>query len=199
MDLIRPLSFARPLFLTLLHRMLLGRRGLGLPCGLLRYLLLDAVVTHVTWTFEFKKNIIIPVSRVEIAPEAVETFEQEDFWKDFPTENEGAIVFTGTIDYRSEVRKALVDRERRQFEDPFPEGASLEERKFFTLFFTLYMIDSNTGETLYQRDFKETRNYKNPNQTAYFAYFDLIKTVKDKLFQAFLGEELLQERYLIAK
>lgn len=148
---------------------------------------------------EFEKNIIIPVSRVEIAPEAVETFEQEDFWKDFPIENEDAIVFTGTIDYRSEVRKALVDRERRQFEDPFPEGASLEERKFFTLFFTLYLIDSNTGETLYQRDFKETRNYKNPNQTAYFAYFDLIKTVKDKLFQAFLGEELLQERYLIAK
>jgi hypothetical protein len=151
------------------------------------------------FSFEFGKNIQIPVSRAEVAPPSVETFEQEDFWTDLPTGHEDAIVFTGTIDYRSEVRKALVDRERRQFEDPFPDKTSLEERKFFTLFFNLYLIDSKTGKTLYQKNFKETRNYQNPNQTAYFAYFDLIQSVKDKLFQAFLGESLLQERYLINK
>ena len=151
------------------------------------------------FSFEFEKNAQIPVSKVEVVPESAETFEQEDFWTDIPTENEDAIVFTGTIDYRSEVRKALVDRERRQFEDPFPDSTALEERKFFTLFFNLYLIDSKTGKTLYQKNFKETRNYQNPNQTAYFAYFDLIQSVKDKLFQAFLGEELLQERYLINK
>ena len=151
------------------------------------------------FAFEFGKNIAIPVSRAAVAPEGTETFEQEDFWKDIPTENEGAIVFTGTIDYKSEVRKALVDREKRQFEDPFPDSTALEERKFFTLFFDLYLIDARTGEILYQRNFKETRNYQNPNQTAYFAYFDLIQSVKDKLFQTFLGEALLQERYLINK
>jgi hypothetical protein len=151
------------------------------------------------FAFEFGKNISSPVSRVEVAPASDEIFEQEDFWTDIPTANENAIVFTGKIDYRSEVRKALVDREKRQFEDPFPDSTALEERKFFTLFFNLYMIDSKTGKTLYQKDFKETRNYQNPNQTAYFAYFDLIQSVKDKLFQAFLGEELLQERYLINK
>lgn len=151
------------------------------------------------FTFEFDKNIQIPVSRADVAPAGQETFEQTDFWKDIPTDNKDAIIFTGTIDYRSEVRKALVDREKRQFEDPFPERTGLEERKFFTLFFNLYLIDSKTGKTLYQKNFKETRNYKNPNQTAYFAYFDLIQSVKDKLFQTFLGEELLQERYLINK
>jgi hypothetical protein len=151
------------------------------------------------FTFEFGKNVAIPVSKSEIVPENAEIFEQADFWTDIPTENEHAIFFTGTIDYRSEVRKALVDREKRQFENPFPDRTGLEERKFFTLFFNLYLIDSTTGETLYQKNFKETRNYQNPNQTAYFAYFDLIQSVKDKLFQAFLAEELLQERYLIAK
>ena len=151
------------------------------------------------FTFEFGKNIEIPVSKAEAAPANAESFEQADFWTDIPTEKEHAILFTGTIDYRSEVRKALVDREKRQFEDPFPDRTALEERKFFTLFFNLYLIDSNTGEILYQKNFKETRNYKNPNQTPYFAYFDLIQSVKDKLFQAFLAEELLQERYLIAK
>jgi len=151
------------------------------------------------FAFEFEKNIQMPVSRVEIMPETVETFEQDDFWTGLPTENKDAIILTGTIDYKSEVRKALVDREKRQFEDPFPDKTSLEERKFYTLFFNLYLIDSKTGETLYQKNFKETRNYQNPNQTAYFAYFDLIQSVKDKLFQAFLGESLLQERYLINK
>jgi hypothetical protein len=151
------------------------------------------------FTYEFGKNITIPVSKAEFVPTDEETFAQADFWIDLPTENEHAIFFTGTIEYRAEVRKALVDREKRQFEDPFPDRTSLEERKFFTLFFNLYLIDSTTGETLYQKDFKETRNYQNPNQTAYFAYFDLIQSVKDKLFQAFLAEELLQERYLIAK
>jgi hypothetical protein len=151
------------------------------------------------FAFEFEKNAQIPVLRVDVVPESIETFKQEDFWTKIPTENKDAIVFTGTIDYRSEVRKALVDREKRQFEDPFPDSTALEERKFFTLFFNLYLIDSKTGKTLYHKDFKETRNYQNPNQTAYFAYFDLIQSVKDKLFQAFLGEELLQERYLINK
>ena len=151
------------------------------------------------FAFEFEKNIQIPVSRADVSPPNVETFEQEEFWSELPTEHENAIVFTGTIEYRSEVRKALVDREKRQFEDPFPDRTSLEERKFFTLFFNLYLIDSKTGKTLYQKNFKETRNYQNPNQTAYFAYFDLIQSVKDKLFQAFLGESLLQERYLINK
>ncbi len=151
------------------------------------------------FTFEFGKNVQIPVSKTEAVPASVEAFEQADFWTDIPTKNDHAIIFTGTIDYRSEVRKALVDREKRQFENPFPDKTALEERKFYTLFFNLYLIDSKTGETLYQKDFKETRNYQNPNQTAYFAYFDLIQSVKDKLFQTFLAEELLQERYLIAK
>lgn len=151
------------------------------------------------FVFEFGKNLQIPVSKAAVAPEGEETFEKNEFWTDIPTEHENAIIFTGTIDYKSEVRKALVDREKRQFEDPFPNKAGLEERKFFTLFFSLYLIDSKTGKTLYQKSFKETRNYQNPNQTAYFAYFDLIQSVKDKLFQAFLGEALLQERYLINK
>jgi hypothetical protein len=61
------------------------------------------------------------------------------------------------------------------------------------------MIDAKTGEILYTRNFKQTKHYINPNQTAYFAFFDLIQIVKTKLFQAFLGEELLQERYLLSR
>lgn len=151
------------------------------------------------FAFEFEKSMSVPVSKIEVTPEGEDSFANEEFWKNIPIDDKDAILFTGTIEYQSEVRKALVDRERRQFEDPFPDQTGLEERKFFTLFFNLYLIEAKTGKTLYQRNFKETRNYQNPNQTAYFAYFDLVQSVKDKLFQAFLGEELLQERFLIAK
>jgi hypothetical protein len=150
-------------------------------------------------SFEFGQNIAAPVSTKEIDMTSEDIFKDESFWRDLPTEQDEAIILTGSVDYKSEIRKALVDEEKRQFEDPFPRQSGLEERKFYTLFFDLYMIDAKTGEILYTRNFKQTKHYANPNQTAYFAFFDLITIVKDKLFQAFLGEELLQERYLLSK
>lgn len=150
-------------------------------------------------SFEFGKNLAAPVSTKEIELTSEDIFEDESFWKDITTELEEAIILTGSVEYKSEIRKALVDEEKRQFEDPFPRRSGLEERRFYTLFFDLYMIDAKTGEILYTRNFKQTKHYLNPNQTAYFAFFDLIQIVKTKLFQAFLGEELLQERYLISR
>jgi hypothetical protein len=150
-------------------------------------------------SFEFGQNIDAPVSTKKIDLKNEEIFEDESFWKEVPTEKEEAIILTGSVEYKSEIRKALVDEEKRQFENPFPRNTGLEERRFYTLFFDLYMIDSLTGKILYTRNFKQTKHYANPNQTAYFSLFDLIKIVKNKLFQAFLGEELLQERYLISE
>ena len=46
------------------------------------------------FSFEFEKNTEIPVSRVDVVPESVETFEQEDFWTDLPTEKENADTLT---------------------------------------------------------------------------------------------------------
>ena len=150
-------------------------------------------------SFEFGQNIVAPVSAKEIDLTTEDIFKDETFWSAVPTELEEAIILTGSVEYKSEIRKALVDEEKRQFEDPFPRQSGLEERKFYTLFFDLYMIDAKTGKILYTRNFKQTKHYANPNQTAYFAFFDLIQLVKDKLFQAFLGEEHPQQRYLLSK
>jgi len=150
-------------------------------------------------SFEFGQNIAVPVSTKEIDLAREDIFEDESYWKELPTEKEEAIILTGSVEYTSEIRKALVDEEKRQFENPFPRKSGLEERRFYTLLFDLYMIDAQTGKILYTRNFKQTKHYTNPNQTAYFAFFDLIQIVKNKLFQAFLGEELLQERYLLSK
>ena len=150
-------------------------------------------------SFEFGQNIVAPVSTKEVVLANEDIFKDESFWQALPTELDEAIILTGSVEYKSEIRKALVDEEKRQFEDPFPRHSGIEERRFYTLFFDLYMIDAKTGKILYTRNFKQTKHYINPNQTAYFAFFDLIQIVKTKLFQAFLGEELLQERYLLSR
>ncbi|MBN1223377.1 MAG: hypothetical protein JXB23_09010 [Candidatus Aminicenantes bacterium] len=149
--------------------------------------------------FEFGKNsdILVSTRDLELADEDI--FNNKEFWMAIPTESDSTILLTGSVEYKSEIRKALVDEEKRQFEDPFPRDTGLEQRQFFTLFFHLYLIDAKTGETLYTRNFKETKNYINPNQTAYFAFFDLLQIVKTKLFRAFLGDDQIQERYLITK
>ncbi|MCK4429779.1 MAG: hypothetical protein KAW19_00605, partial [Candidatus Aminicenantes bacterium] len=61
----------------------------------------------------------------------------------------------------------------------------------------IYIIEAQSGKTLYKRNFKETKSYKNPNQTAFFAFFDLMQSVKDKLLRNLFGESRIQERYII--
>ena len=106
---------------------------------------------------------------------------------------------TGSAEYTEETRKALLKKAKKRYEDPFPSQSRLEERKFFTLNVNLFLIDAQSGDALYKREFKETKAYDNPNQTAYFAFFDLVQQVKEKLLRTVLGAEQLQERYLITR
>jgi hypothetical protein len=109
----------------------------------------------------------------------------------------GTILFTGSLEYTEEIRKAIKSAKKRRFEQPFPEESRIEERRFYSLTLHLYLIDTQSGEALYERTFNESKAYKNPNQTAYFAFFDMMLSVRDKLFRQILGEEQTQERYLI--
>jgi len=151
------------------------------------------------FSFEFGKKSDLSISTENLELTGTDVFEDKAFWKSVAAGSDQDLLFTGSIEYKSEIRKALVNEEKRQFEDPFPRDTELEQRQFYTLFFNLYLIDSKTGDTLYTRNFKETKNYINPNQTAYFAFFDLLQIVKTKLFRAFLGDDEIQERYLITQ
>jgi len=128
-------------------------------------------------------------------------FESSDFWKKQGQENESenTLFLTGTAHYTAETRKALLKRAKKRYEDPFPAEARLEQRRFYTFNMTLFLIDAKSGEPVYKRDFKETQNYDNPNQTAYFAFFDLIQQIQEKLLRSVLGLEQVQERYLVIK
>ena len=135
----------------------------------------------------------------DILIEKDENFENKDFWKTLTPEPEGILYFSGKIEYTQEIRKALIGKAKKQFEDPFPSPQKLATRKFYTLQMDIYLIDAKTGNAVYQKNFKESQSYTNPNQTGYFAFFDLMLRVKDKLFRQVLGGERIQERYLITK
>jgi hypothetical protein len=126
-------------------------------------------------------------------------FESSDFWKNQERESENTLFLTGTAQYTAETRKALLKRAKKRYEDPFPTEARLEQRRFYTFNMTLFLIDAKSGETVYKREFKETQNYDNPNQTSYFAFFDLIQQIQENFLRSVLGLEQVQERYLVIK
>lgn len=145
---------------------------------------------------QMKQNFKAEVSSRRVSLSNEELFKDKAFWKNIQPDSQEAILFTGTVDYLEEVRKAIV-KTKKKADDTFQRDSAIEERRFYTLNLNFYMIDAQTGEVLYTKAFKETRGYKNPNQTAAFAFFDLADIVKAKFFSTVLGTVKIQQRYLI--
>lgn len=139
----------------------------------------------------------ITVKNLSIEDEKI--FTTDAYWKDKVENPEETLFLTGSAQYTKETRKAILDTRTTKFDEPFETERKLAERKFYTLNLDLYFINADTGKSLYTKEFKETQGYKNPNQTAYFAFFDLIQKVKDKLLRSVIGGEKVQERYIITK
>lgn len=149
------------------------------------------------FSFEVGQNFKGKVSIKEITFEE-EPFKNEAFWKNLLPDRKEAILFTGGVQYTEEIRKSILQKQKDRFEDPFvSKKRSLAERRFYTLNLDLYIIDAKTGKALYKRNFKESKGFENPKQTAPFAFFELIQRVKAKFFRNILGEATIQERYLI--
>jgi len=147
----------------------------------------------------FNRKTEITVTTRDLPVENEAQFESSDFWNKQESDGESTLFLTGSAQYTSETRKALLKRAKKRYEDPFPTEAKLEQRKFYTLNMNLYLIDAQSGKAVYKREFKETKGYDNPNQTSYFAFFDLIRQIQEKLLRSVLGLEQVQERYLVIK
>lgn len=149
------------------------------------------------FSFEVGQNFKGKVSIKEITFEE-EPFKNEAFWKNLLPDRKKAILFTGGAQYTEEIRKAILQKQKDRFEDPFvTKKRGLAERRFYTLNLDFYIIDAKTGKTLFKRNFKESKGFENPKQTAPFAFFELIQRVKAKFFRNFFGVASIQERYLI--
>ena len=146
---------------------------------------------------EIEVEVDESVIRESITVPNEESFQDKEFWKTLPLKNANSVIFSGTAEYSQETRKALISKDKQEFEDPFPSQERLATRKFYTLEMNIRIINAETGEVTYTQDFKESKSYTNPNQTAYFALFDLAFLVKEKLFREIMGGERFQQRYLI--
>ena len=146
---------------------------------------------------ELNQRINSNISSTEVTFPNEEVFQDKSFWQNVSPDKTEALFFTGSLEYTEEIRKAIKSAKKRRFDDPFPDESRIEERKFYSTALHLYLIDKRTGEALYKITFKESKTYNNPNQTSYFAFYDMMVTIRDKLFRQILGEEQIQERYLI--
>jgi hypothetical protein len=146
---------------------------------------------------ELSEELEEPVEQRDIVPPDIKAFDNQDFWKTLSPESKKTVIFSGTTEFSAETRKALIAKERKDYGDPFPRGENLETRKFFSLTMHVYLLDSESGLKLYDQEFKESRAYSNPNQTGYFAFFDLLFEIKEKLFREIMGGAKMQDRYLL--
>ena len=147
---------------------------------------------------EIERKFKGKTSSKTISLEKEEIFSDKEFWKNLSLDLKGAVLLTGSAQYSEEIRKTISETKKDYSEDLSSKGKIMEERRFYTLSLNLYLIDAKTGEALYKRSFKESKGYKNPNQTAPFAFFELIQIVKGKFFRNILGGTKIQERYLIS-
>lgn len=143
---------------------------------------------------QFKGKIVSK----QVSLEEKDSFKNQALWKDILPDTADTLFLTGSARYSQEIRKAILEKTSDRYQDPLSSAKGLAQRKFFTLALTLYLIDAETGEILYERNFKESKGYPNPKQTSNFAFFDLVQLIKVKFFRNIFGDEMLQQRYLIS-
>jgi hypothetical protein len=124
----------------------------------------------------------------------------KDFWKQAAGDAKNTLFLTGKVQFGQELRKALLANEKRTIDDgPFAKERTWAERRNYSLKLEIFLIQSDTGEVLFQREYQEQMNYANIKQSAEFAFFDLIQRIKPKLFRSLFGTDRVQERYLLSK
>jgi hypothetical protein len=149
------------------------------------------------FSVELSKHFAGKVTSKDISWEEKDVFQKEDFWKNLLPDPEEVLILTGSVQYSEEIRKAILEDYSEGTEGFYSKEKGIAQRKFYTLNLHLYLIKAKTGEILYTRDFKESRGYRNPKQTANFAFFDLMEMVRGKFVRNVLGEKKLEQRYLI--
>jgi hypothetical protein len=151
------------------------------------------------FTTEMTQSVKGRVSRRSLSLENEELFKNASFWKELLSGSQKTVLFTGIAEYTQEIRKAVLQTKKKRSDDTFSRDRAIEERRFYTLNLSLYLIDSQTGETLYTQTFKETQGYKNPKQIGPFAFFDLAEKAKGKFFSQILSGVRAQQRFLIIR
>jgi hypothetical protein len=139
---------------------------------------------------ELKRPFKGTVSTKTISWANADALKNKDFWKQAAGEAKNALFLTGKVQFGQELRKALLANEKRAVDD---------ERRNYSLKLEIFLIQSDTGEVIFQREYQEQMNYANIKQSAEFAFYDLLQRIKPKLFRILFGTDRIQERYLLSR
>ena len=72
------------------------------------------------FSFELSQNMDKKISSKDITIDKEELFEEEGFWKDLSSELPQAVLFTGSVEYSEETRKALLKKRQDTLRRSFP-------------------------------------------------------------------------------
>lgn len=111
---------------------------------------------------------------------------------------EGTLLLEGDVRLKTDIRKAI-NESGRPSDGPFPLKAGLVERRSHVLEITLACRDGASGEILYRKAFRETKNYEDTDSSAGSAFFELLDRARQKFIRTILGEGRSEERFLLLR
>lgn len=112
---------------------------------------------------------------------------------------ERAVVLTGTVALTTEVRKAL-DKKGVPLDGPFKTaGRGLVEQRRWTMTVDLAVLSAANGATLFQRVFREERDYIDLEKPLDFAFSELSERVRARLLPLLLGATTRESRTLLGR
>jgi hypothetical protein len=156
--------------------------------------LVDYLSSELSRKFEGK------VSRRTVPADKAGEAGDRDFWRSLPAGPGPALFMTGTVLYREELRKALLETDPKVIDGPFrQERPELSSRRVYTLKIGVSLIRAGTGEVVLSKEFSETTTFFVEDVPVSYAFFELVPQFRQRFFQAFFGDERLQERYLFTR
>ncbi len=119
-------------------------------------------------------------------------------WREAAAGRDGAVFLTGAVSLTSQVRKAVQNVDVP--EGPFKlAGRGLIEQVRWTLSIDLAVISGRTGEALFRKDYRESRDYLELDKPAEFAFSDLSAILRGRLLPTLLGTPTIEPRTLLRR
>ena len=148
---------------------------------------------------EFGRSFKGKVSRMELSRDGQAAAGDPAFWRQAGAGRGQAVFLTGSAGLAGQTRKALGRRDI-PVDGPFNvERRGLIEQRRWTLSVDLFVVSAVTGEILYQKTFREERNYIELDKPADFAFAELADRIRARLFPVLFGAPTVEERTLLRR
>jgi hypothetical protein len=134
------------------------------------------------------------VSRMDLSRDGTIAAGDPAFWRQAAAGRERVVFLTGSAGLVGRTLKAL-KKKNLPVDGPFNlDRRGLIEQRRWTLSIDLAVVSAATGEILYQRTFRENRNYSDLDKPAEFAFTELADRIRARLFPVLFGAPTIDER-----